>query len=236
MYFSRIKVKTENLGYEGYKNLNIGNAYGCHQLLWGLFPDEPDAQRDFLFRQEFEQEQSPDFKSRKKGLPLFYLISKRRPEPSQLLDVKTKDYDPKIKVGEKFTFELRANPVVARKEEGRKRSKKHDVLMDAKMQGKKEKLGPGELKLRIEVAAKNWLIQRSSNSGFLVEGDDIEINRYFQNHFFKKGSSSVKFNSIDYQGILQVNNIEKFRNLLFEGLGRSKGFGCGMMMIRRLRG
>lgn len=235
MYFSKIKVKTENLDYEGFKKLFSGDGYAGHRLLWNLFPKNPNAQRDFLFRQEFEQEQVPDFKSKKKGLPLFYLISKRRPESSQILNAEIKEYDPKIEIGQKFAFELRVNPVVARKGEGQKKSKKHDIMMDAKRKAKEEGRDQEELKQAMEHAAKNWLIQRSGNNGFFVEEGKIEIHRYFQNRFFKKGSSSIKFSSLDYHGILQVNDVEKFRRVLFEGLGRSKGFGCGMMMIRRLR-
>lgn len=41
------------------------------------------------------------------------------------------------------------------------------------------------------------------------------------------------FSSVDFTGELQITDIEKFQRILFNGLGRSKAFGCGLLMIKR---
>jgi len=41
------------------------------------------------------------------------------------------------------------------------------------------------------------------------------------------------FSSIDFTGELQITDIEKFQHTLFNGLGRSKAFGCGLLMVKR---
>ncbi|MCF6252652.1 MAG: type I-E CRISPR-associated protein Cas6/Cse3/CasE [Methylococcaceae bacterium] len=34
-------------------------------------------------------------------------------------------------------------------------------------------------------------------------------------------------------GTLQITDVDKFKKILFDGIGRSKAFGCGLLMIRR---
>ena len=45
-----------------------------------------------------------------------------------------KPYAPRLAVGDRLAFRLRANPTIARKEEGKKNSPRHDVVMDAQYQ------------------------------------------------------------------------------------------------------
>ncbi|WP_407081634.1 type I-E CRISPR-associated protein Cas6/Cse3/CasE [Methylomonas montana] len=33
---------------------------------------------------------------------------------------------------------------------------------------------------------------------------------------------------------MQITDPEKFRQALFQGIGRSKAFGCGLLMVRRV--
>jgi len=40
--------------------------------------------------------------------------------------------------------------------------------------------------------------------------------------------------TVDFQGILTVTDPELFRKALYEGLGKSKAFGCGLMLVRRV--
>lgn len=42
------------------------------------------------------------------------------------------------------------------------------------------------------------------------------------------------FSSVDFTGELQITDAEKFRHTLFNGLGRAKAFGCGLLMVKRL--
>ncbi|MGY6275374.1 type I-E CRISPR-associated protein Cas6/Cse3/CasE [Methylomonas sp. MgM2] len=48
----------------------------------------------------------------------------------------------------------------------------------------------------------------------------------------KKGQKSC-FSSVDFCGELQITDPEKFRQTLFNGLGRAKAFGCGLLMVKR---
>ena len=48
-----------------------------------------------------------------------------------MFSIKHKPYSPKLQAGAQLAFKLRANPVVARKCEGKKNSVRHDVVMDS---------------------------------------------------------------------------------------------------------
>jgi len=49
-----------------------------------------------------------------------------------------------------------------------------------------------------------------------------------------KNGEKSGFSSVDFTGELQITDPEKFRQTLFQGMGRSKAFGCGLLMVRRV--
>lgn len=231
MYLSRVRVATGNLDARRASRLMAGDAYGNHQLLWELFPDQDE--RPFLFRQELENDAlHPDAIPR--GLPLFYLLSSVQPvDVPGLLHCETKPFRPRIESGMQLAFDLRANPVVARKTEGRKHSQHHDVLMDAKRATHAEEVTDRrEVVRRMDQAAIDWLDQRADRAGFRLISEP-QLSAY-QQHALRRRGREIRFSSIDYQGMLEVIDPERFREALKGGLGRSKGFGCGLMLVRRI--
>ncbi|HOP48602.1 MAG TPA: type I-E CRISPR-associated protein Cas6/Cse3/CasE [Desulfobacteraceae bacterium] len=129
MYFSRVRVKPDIRELSHLHHILRGDGYSVHRLLWDLFPR--DQTRTFLFREEIAGEQIPHYRGAK-GEPIFYLVSQNEPKNGHpLFIVESKPYKPRIIVGDQLSFKLRANPTVARKENGRKNSVRHDVVMDA---------------------------------------------------------------------------------------------------------
>jgi len=129
MYFSRVRVKPDIRELSHLHNILRGDGYSVHQLLWDFFPG--DQERKFLFREEIAGEQIPHYRGAR-GEPIFYLVSQNEPQNGHpLFIVESKPYKPRIIVGDHLSFKLRANPTVTRKENGRKNSVRHDVVMDA---------------------------------------------------------------------------------------------------------
>lgn len=129
-YLSRVRLKPEIRQSSQLALLLTENSYGMHRLLWDLFPGRDGQQRDFLFREERENEQGGS-----KHQPIFYLLSPEPPlQDSPLFQVDTKPFCPQLEEGDQLAFRLRANPVISRKTEGKKRSVPHDVVMDAQQQ------------------------------------------------------------------------------------------------------
>jgi CRISPR system Cascade subunit CasE len=224
MYLSRIRIKLCEDSLKYLDGLAKNDSYATHQLLWNLFPDDKNAERDFLFREE-----------QKEGWPLFYVMSSREASnSSKLFHVETKLFNPEIQVGQRLAFDIRVNPVVARKVDGKKNSKYHDVWMDAKHKAKAEKLTEQKTDEFKQENTIKWLADRSEKNGFSLEMEKLQINAYRQHSALKKGSRSLRYSTVDYSGILIVTDIEKFKSILTNGLGRAKAFGCGLMLIKNI--
>lgn len=223
MYFSVVRIPSGTDYFDFLKDSDFGNMYHAHQLLWKLFPSSPDAERDFLFREQRDYNRI-----------YYYLVSEREPENLFGLEVQTKDYKPVIKTGDVFSFVLRANPVVAKKREGKKRSVQHDVLMDAKKEARRKGFSEEEEYHHIQKKAIGWIENRSANGGFYIDAGKIGFEGYRQYSFSKKNSERIKFSTVDYYGILRVKDPEVFQRSLFHGIGKKKAFGCGLLLIKPL--
>jgi CRISPR system Cascade subunit CasE len=200
------------------------DGYVAHQILWDLFPNAGDKKRDFLFH-----------KDELGGIPQFLLVSETEPEATGGVSVISKTYSPQLLKGQRLAFSLVANPVVSRKVEDKKHSVKHDVWMDAKKQAKESSFTGGSIVQACEKASKAWLIRQGERCGFQLGEKDMMVDGYIQNRFYKgKKLKPIKYSSIHYEGVLTVTDTEKFINTLYSGIGRSRAFGCGLMLIRRI--
>ncbi|TQE99041.1 MAG: type I-E CRISPR-associated protein Cas6/Cse3/CasE [Spiribacter salinus] len=234
MYLSRVRVATSGLDQSALTKLLQANAYGNHQLLWRLFPDE--TERPFLFRQELESE-STLAEGQPRGLPLFYVLSRTEPvDVPGLLSCEIKPFQPRLHSGQHLAFRLRANPCVARKDEGARNSRRHDVLMDAKKTEQQRGTRDREaLHAAMDRAAVAWLSDelRAERAGYrLVSEPQVEA---YQQHTYRNKGRRIRFSSVDYQGLLEVVDPERFQATLAEGIGHSRAFGCGMWLIRRAK-
>ncbi|MCJ8269241.1 MAG: type I-E CRISPR-associated protein Cas6/Cse3/CasE, partial [Psychrosphaera sp.] len=219
MYFSRVTVAPQFLSRKELLNLFAGNNYTEHQLLWRLFDDD---KRQYLFRRELGAEQPFAAVGQNNALPVYYLVSKYSPVPCKGLEVVSKPYQPKLLAGSTFGFTLRANPIVAKKVEGKKNSVHHDVLMNAKQAAKAQQLPANESVAFIDEAGKNWLLGRSSNLGFEINDAELICDGYQQHRFYKgKKSNPISISTVDYSGLLTITDPAIFEQTLFNGIGRA---------------
>lgn len=231
MYLSRVRVDLNGLARGALFAVMNSEPYGAHQLLWRLFPDY-SGPRPFLFRQE--QEECNDGREAPKGLPLFYVLSEREPVAiSGLLDVESKVFAPLLRAGDRLSFRLRANPTLSRRVADAKRSPRSDVLMHAKSMFPAGERTSAACVAAMDAAARHWLVGRGGNAGFELHGDPV-VGGYRQ-HALEKAPRRppIQFSSVDYEGFLEVTDADVFNAMLLQGLGRSKAFGCGLMLIRR---
>lgn len=220
-YFSRVRVDPRGLERKMLGAALAGDAYLDHSLIWRLFPGD-DMQRDFVFRSD------PD----ETGRPVYYVVSQRLPQAiAGLLAVDTKDYLPRLDTGEALSFNLRANPTVAISEEGSTKSKRHDVLMHAKHRAKHA--GDADVATAMDAAALAWLARRASDWGLDVAPQSVLIEGYAQHRLRHKGRQ-IEFSSVDYRGVAKVVDATKLLTALTQGVGRAKGFGCGLLLVKRL--
>ncbi len=227
MYFSRIELQREGVDSGKLARMLCADSYRYHQHIWRIFSGFSKEQRKFLYRREEVA-----------GWPRFYVVSQRPPNNQDgLWDIQTKEYNPRLRAGQRFAFSLRANPVVTRQDAEGHRAR-HDVIMDAKVRVGYKKLLPKErlpFSALIQDAGFQWLGTRAEKHGFSVSEDGIKVDGYMQHRTFKKGGKHpIRFSTLDFTGLLTVAEPNIFVQTLFNGIGPAKGFGCGMMMVRRL--
>ncbi len=222
MFLSKISIVPSVHSAAEIAKLSKNGVYASHQLLWTLFSGV--KKRTFLYREE---------QAKGSGKPLFYMLSKTKPDSNMLLfDVQSKEFSPKLKVGQRLGFKLRVNPTVCVTDETGKR-RRHDVLMHAKYQAKQVGCPPAELKELMNQAALNWIGDEKRLSAWGMTLDFLpEIDRYMQHRSQKKNGQTVCFSSVDFQGVLTIYNPQLFYKQYIQGFGRSKSMGCGLMLIR----
>jgi CRISPR system Cascade subunit CasE len=166
-----------------------------------------------------------------------YVVSPEKPDFSHVVEQvgwpttaswESKDYSPvldRIDDGQLWQFRLKANP--ARK-----------VFKD---QGRRERPSiVGKVQGHVTVAQQlEWLVSRSGDHGFDLANDSngspiIDVSQRHSERF-SRGRQMVTINTVVFDGILTVTDADAFRRTLGFGIGRAKGFGCGLLTISPVR-
>ncbi|EAQ9982479.1 type I-E CRISPR-associated protein Cas6/Cse3/CasE [Salmonella enterica] len=211
MYLSRITLHTAQLVPSQLLHLVERGEYVMHQWLWELFPG--GKERQFLYRREELQ-----------GAFRFFVLSQERPAESAIFDVQCRPFAPELSVGQILRFTLRANPTIC------KAGKRHDLLMEAKRQVKTQP-DSRDIWTYQQQAALEWLSRQGEQNGFSLR--EASVDAYRQQQIRReKSRQMIQFSSVDYAGVLVVKNPVLFLQRLVQGYGKSRAFGCGMMLIK----
>ena len=164
-----------------------------------------------------------------------YIVSPQQPDLTHLVEQagwptteawESRPYDrflSQIEAGQRWGFRLVANPVRAVREPGSRQR--------------------GAVRAHVTVGQQEqWLLDRSVNAGFeispwdpehLAEGFQFAVTER-KTLEFKRQSSTVTLSTARFDGFLTVVDSEVFRRTLTNGIGRAKGYGCGLMTIARV--
>ena len=222
MYFSKIELRHDTDVIAHIAHTSTLDDYRLHQVLWQLFKGDGQVQRNFLYR-----------RVESSNWPCFYIVSAHKPVDNQgVWTIQMKDYKPRLIAGQCLAFSLRANPVVT-KPGGHGKPVRHDVIMNAKRQLQAESevaVNQGEL---IQQAGHDWLQTRAVKHGFRLE--QVRVDAYQQHQLRKaRGEHPIRFSTVDFNGVLTVMEPEQLCQTLFTGIGPAKGFGCGLLLVRRV--
>lgn len=195
--------------YEALMSLpkNYDNADLLHQRVWKHIEQWGDAfkgSRNFLFRT---------------------LVSDERPivlvRTNINLKKQTQDDSVVFKesalpeTGDSFMFVLTANPAVNLINEKTGKKLRKAILDECELQA--------------------WLGNKSKLNGFQYDPTSLEIIQESPLRVTKKrrGQPEQSFNihRVTFQGKLRVTQPELFEKAMLEGIGRSKAYGCGMLML-----
>jgi CRISPR system Cascade subunit CasE len=199
-------------------------AAASHHLVWSLFADGPDRRRHFLWREE---------------APGRFMTLSVRPPPDrhELFHVESKPFEPMLEPGDRLGFALRANPVISRQETPGTRGRRHDVVMDA-LRRLPSGARADERPNAITVAGAAWLSRQGEVHGFTL-AHGVSVDGYETVRIARepaggvRGPAPIRFGQLDFTGVLTVSDPPCFLAALAAGFGRSRAFGCGLMLIRR---
>lgn len=163
-----------------------------------------------------------------------YVVSPQKPDFTHIVEQagwpmhaewETKNYDAlldRVTKGQQWHFKLRANP--ARKAGVDKGRRHRSDGIVGKVQG--------------HVTASQqlqWLVDRSVVHGFRILEDEYGqpnvVVKERHKEQFKRGGATVTLVTAVFEGRLEVIDTKLFRDALCEGIGRAKGFGCGLLTI-----
>lgn len=201
MYLSKVLI-------EGNKTIN---AYQIHQRLWELFPGQAEANRDFLFRVEGQQQDA--------GCELLMQSAQIPQMTSATRVLGQKRFDPAFHVGQRLRFRLRANPIKTIKDPNRGTVEKNGKTFAR----------TARVPLIKEDEQQMWLARKFQDIA-VVESLVVQQERplYFRK---TKEKRSGKIQPVLFDGVLTVSAAESFHDSFVNGIGPAKSFGCGLLSL-----
>lgn len=222
MFLSKIALVPSHDTKNELARLQKNGVYASHQLLWKLFTEENE--RPFLFREE----------QASNGMPEYYVLSEKAPKTtSPLFHIQSKPFAPILSSGQRLAYKLRVNPTICMTDKQGKQ-RRHDVMMHAKRCATESgATTPADINLAMEQAAIAWLANkpRLERWGITLDSAPL-IECYTQHRSDKKHNHTIRFSSVDFDGVLTVQDPTVFLSQYQQGFGRARGLGCGLMLIR----
>lgn len=175
--------------------------------------------------------------------PVVYVVSSERPSFEHLIEqagwpgaatpqVDVADYTPllaRIVTGERFAFRLAANPTY--------------TTTIAQEDGTTKKVRAAHKTVEHQT---RWLTERVADIGVRIDtgsstgptGDrvlDLVVSGRSRRRFPRDGARQVTIDVVTYLGHLTVTDPDRLRSTLTDGLGRAKGYGCGLLTLAPAR-
>ncbi|WP_300268171.1 type I-E CRISPR-associated protein Cas6/Cse3/CasE [Microbacterium sp.] len=200
----------------------ISSPHRLHAAVLAGFPDtEPTPDGRILWRVD----------TTRHGATL-YIVSPRRPDLTHLAEQagwptledswETRPYDKlldSLEAGQRYRFRLTANPVRRERPGDGSRGKPVGHVTTAQQE--------------------RWLLDRTTAAGFDVpeaaEGARDLVVSDRKTLTFSRRETKVTLRVATYEGTLAVTDPEALRHALCRGIGRAKGYGCGLLTLAPVR-
>jgi CRISPR system Cascade subunit CasE len=258
-YFSRVRIDLAGLDRRELHRITSGDAYADHALVWRLFPSDADAKRDFIFRAERDAEGWPEYyvvsRREPQSVPGLLRVEVKPYAPCleagdrlhfRLRANPTEVTAESMSTGDLARYNARRAQAGLAQKPNRVRRQFHDVLMAAKRRHPLDENAPAELReartRALDEAAKAWIFKRFAEAGLRplarlarLSGRTepaMDWTGYTQHRLDHRGRR-IQFSSVDYEGMVEVEDAGKVQVALTDGMGRAKAFGCGLLLVRR---
>jgi CRISPR system Cascade subunit CasE len=210
MYLSRLTVSDRS----SQMARALSDTHAMHRFLLSAFPDATEGGMGrVLYR--VERTVNP------RDVPTIIVQSEKEPDVSLWTERVAVDgpklWTPSLVAGQNLRFRLRANPTVKRR---------FDEYSDR----------PGHRRVGLykEDEQREWLERKAGDHGFaLLDYRTIPLGQQGGRKVGNQAAHSLVHLGVDFEGILQVKDVEKLHLALAGGIGSAKGFGFGLLSIAR---
>ncbi len=191
----------------------LSNRYELHRTLTAQFPANQRSDINLLYRLEI-----PD---RQVYQPIILLVQTGiKPDWSELAESgllvdlpRVKAFNPDLPARARYYFRLVANPTI--------RTKQTD--------GKSRRVG-----LYRSEAQKEWLQRKAQQGGFIVESLGLQDLGMVESIKKKNNRTyQIKHYAVQFDGVLRVTELQKFKKTLEKGVGSAKAFGFGLLSLAK---
>ena len=198
MYLSRVEIDIKNRR----KIKNLSHVGAFHNWVENSFPKE------IKFKQRSRKLWRID---KLNGKEYLLIVSSEKPD-IQILEkygvqdsAETKyygDFLGKLKNGQKMKFRVVLNPVISiPQRNGERGIVKPHVTIEYQMK---------------------YLLDRSEKNGFIINKEEVNIVERGYVEFKKPKNKSIRLVKVVYEGILTIKDVDIFRNILINGIGKKK--------------
>ncbi|HHX8047630.1 TPA: type I-E CRISPR-associated protein Cas6/Cse3/CasE, partial [Escherichia coli] len=157
------------------------DLYQLHQGLWHLFPNRPDAARDFLFH--VEKRNTPE------GCHVLLQSAQMPVSTAVATVIKTKQVEFQLQVGVPLYFRLRANPIKT-------------ILDNQKRLDSKGNIKRCRVPLIKEAEQIAWLQRKLGNAARVEDVHPISERP----QYFSGDGKSGKIQTVCFEGVITINN------------------------------
>jgi len=207
MYLSRVEIDIKNRR----KIKNLSHVGAFHNWVENSFPKE------IKFKQRSRKLWRID---KLNGKEYLLIVSSEKPD-IQILEkygvqdsAETKyygDFLGKLKNGQKMKFRVVLNPVISiPQRNGERGIVKPHVTIEYQMK---------------------YLLDRSEKNGFIINEEEVNVVERGYVEFKKPKNKSIRLVKVVYEGILTIKDVDIFRNILINGIGKKKAYGFGMITV-----
>lgn len=187
------------------------NPYEIHRALWKLFPEDAEAERDFLFRVGQSDRNKAEVLLQSLRKPEQYI------ETARILGCK--EYPLTLHEGRQLRFFLVANPIKMINDEGGRKN----------ISGESKKC---RVPLVKEDDQRAWIERKFQE---VAQLENLVIDPVFPLRFRKsKENRTGKIQQVSYQGVLSIQDPVGMMSLIRTGIGPAKAFGCGLLSLARV--
>ena len=218
----------------------LSNPQLIHAEILNALPTQPVRERT-LWRREVVE----DTEGRQRRVNLI-VLSQTQPSWAEVVneygwpdthegEPLVRDYDPvlsHVQLGREFAFKVTANPSsVTHKPQS---ASSHQEVQLSKGRGVRvgHRSAPHQLDWflqRAEAGDATWgftVGDRSTPSVRLVGREHVSFRK-------RREGPWVTLDTATFEGVLRVTDVARFREVLLDGLGRGKAYGCGLLTVAK---